>query len=160
MCPSAPRVCSEPGGQRPVLSLSLDLINENTSGSTVGACQQGHSSVLEAIIRLPVWLWQGTSNFVMAHMAKMSTNRHWSTPRRWLKSGNVRHRGNFRQTNPCQFLQNIYATQLWLNWYVAINQFIPGFTYFRYQFPMSFWTRKFWEYIGEKLYAINKFLPN
>ena len=27
MCPSAPRVCSEPGGQRPVLSLSLDLIN-------------------------------------------------------------------------------------------------------------------------------------
>ena len=27
MCPSAPRVCSEPGGQRPVLSLSLDLIS-------------------------------------------------------------------------------------------------------------------------------------
>ena len=26
MCPSAPRVCSEPGGQRPVLSLSLNLI--------------------------------------------------------------------------------------------------------------------------------------
>ena len=26
MCPSAPRVCSEPGGQMPVLSLSLDLI--------------------------------------------------------------------------------------------------------------------------------------
>ena len=26
MCPSAPRVCSKPGGQRPVLSLSLDLI--------------------------------------------------------------------------------------------------------------------------------------
>ena len=26
MCPSAPRVCSEPGGQKPVLSLSLDLI--------------------------------------------------------------------------------------------------------------------------------------
>ena len=25
MCPSAPRVCSEPGGQKPVLSLSLDL---------------------------------------------------------------------------------------------------------------------------------------
>ena len=27
MCPSAPRVCSEPGGQKPVLSLSLDLID-------------------------------------------------------------------------------------------------------------------------------------
>ena len=27
MCPSAPMVCSEPGGQKPVLSLSLDLIN-------------------------------------------------------------------------------------------------------------------------------------
>ena len=27
MCPSAPRVCSEPGGQKPVLSLSLDLIH-------------------------------------------------------------------------------------------------------------------------------------
>ena len=27
MCPSAARVCSEPGGQKPVLSLSLDLIN-------------------------------------------------------------------------------------------------------------------------------------
>ena len=26
MCPSAPRVCSEPGGQKPELSLSLDLI--------------------------------------------------------------------------------------------------------------------------------------
>ena len=26
MCPSAPRVCSEPGGQKPVLSLSLDRI--------------------------------------------------------------------------------------------------------------------------------------
>ena len=26
MCPSAPRVCSEPGAQKPVLSLSLDLI--------------------------------------------------------------------------------------------------------------------------------------
>ena len=26
MCPSAPRVWSEPGGQKPVLSLSLDLI--------------------------------------------------------------------------------------------------------------------------------------
>ena len=28
MCPSAPRVCSEPGGQRLVLSLSLDLIGK------------------------------------------------------------------------------------------------------------------------------------
>ena len=28
MCPSAPRVCSEPGGQKPVLSLSLDLIDK------------------------------------------------------------------------------------------------------------------------------------
>ena len=26
MCPSAPRVCSEPGGQKPVLSLSFDRI--------------------------------------------------------------------------------------------------------------------------------------
>ena len=31
MCPSAPRVCSEPGGQKPVLSLSLDLIEGNLS---------------------------------------------------------------------------------------------------------------------------------
>ena len=28
MCLSAPRVCSEPGGQTPVLSLSLDLIHK------------------------------------------------------------------------------------------------------------------------------------
>ena len=27
MCPSAPRICSEPGGQKPVLSLSLDRID-------------------------------------------------------------------------------------------------------------------------------------
>ena len=27
MCPSVPRVCSEPGAQKPVLSLSLDLIH-------------------------------------------------------------------------------------------------------------------------------------
>ena len=26
MCPSAPRLCSEPGGQKPILSLSLDRI--------------------------------------------------------------------------------------------------------------------------------------
>ena len=39
MCPSAPRVCSEPGGQKPVLSLSLDrignkfqwILNQNTT---------------------------------------------------------------------------------------------------------------------------------
>ena len=30
MCPSAPRVCSEPGGQKPVLSLSLDRIVEKS----------------------------------------------------------------------------------------------------------------------------------
>ena len=30
MCPSAPRVCSEPGGQKPVLSLSLDRITYMT----------------------------------------------------------------------------------------------------------------------------------
>ena len=29
MCPSAPRVCSEPGGQKPVLSLSLDRIDQS-----------------------------------------------------------------------------------------------------------------------------------
>ena len=28
MCPSAPRVCSEPGGQKPALSLPLDRINK------------------------------------------------------------------------------------------------------------------------------------
>ena len=32
MCPSAPRVCSEPGGQKPVLSLSLDLIGWSLVG--------------------------------------------------------------------------------------------------------------------------------
>ena len=31
MCPSAPRVCSEPGGQKPVLSLSLDRIDNTKS---------------------------------------------------------------------------------------------------------------------------------
>ena len=34
MCPSAPRVCSEPSGQKPVLSLSMELIPDrdlNTS---------------------------------------------------------------------------------------------------------------------------------
>ena len=35
MCPSAPRVCSEPGGQKPVLSLSLDLIQENAIENVV-----------------------------------------------------------------------------------------------------------------------------
>ena len=38
MCPSAPRVCSEPGGQRPVLSLSLDLID-----SAVSQCRRKFS---------------------------------------------------------------------------------------------------------------------
>ena len=32
MCPSAPRVCSKPGGKKPVLSLSLDLIGMMPSG--------------------------------------------------------------------------------------------------------------------------------
>ena len=35
MCPSAPRVCSEPGGQEPVLSLSLDLIRYNLLSNSV-----------------------------------------------------------------------------------------------------------------------------
>ena len=34
MCPSAPRVCSEPGGQRQVLSLSLDLIDTSYAKSS------------------------------------------------------------------------------------------------------------------------------
>ena len=33
MCPSAPRVCSEPGGQKPVLSLLLDLIGSTGSNT-------------------------------------------------------------------------------------------------------------------------------
>ena len=32
MCPFAPRVCSEPDGQKPVLSLSLDLIRRIIQG--------------------------------------------------------------------------------------------------------------------------------
>ena len=32
MCPSAPRVCSEPGDQKPVLSLSLDRIQFTEAG--------------------------------------------------------------------------------------------------------------------------------
>ena len=40
MCPSAPSVCSEPGGQRPVLSLSLDLIVVVTSESEFCCCSQ------------------------------------------------------------------------------------------------------------------------
>ena len=35
ICPSAPRVCSEPGGQKPVLSLSLDRIGARASAVTV-----------------------------------------------------------------------------------------------------------------------------
>ena len=39
MCPSAPRVCSEPGGQKPVLSLSLDYIRVIPCGCWCpGAC--------------------------------------------------------------------------------------------------------------------------
>ena len=33
MCPSAPRVCREPGGQKPVLSLSLDLTHRSPVNS-------------------------------------------------------------------------------------------------------------------------------
>ena len=37
MCPSAHKVCSEPGGQKPVLSLSLDRIRD-----CVTECAKGH----------------------------------------------------------------------------------------------------------------------
>ena len=37
MCPSAPRVFSEPGGQKPVLSLSLDLNNNSACVQTIMA---------------------------------------------------------------------------------------------------------------------------
>ena len=49
MCPSAPRVCNEPGGQKPVLSLSLDRI---VAGSFLGDINDplviGYGAILQA----------------------------------------------------------------------------------------------------------------
>ena len=56
MCPSAPRVCSEPGGQRPVLSLSLDLIGQGLKMIMVymGIYKQLYNCRL-------TWKWQATT---------------------------------------------------------------------------------------------------
>ena len=68
MCPSAPRVCSEPGGERPVLSLSLDLIAQHIDARGYG----GHLAVdfrkklcydidfTEVCSQGPNWQWVGT----------------------------------------------------------------------------------------------------
>ena len=48
MCPSAPRVCSEPGGQKPVLSLSLDLIGSD------------HAHIIDEMLNLMVRILHST----------------------------------------------------------------------------------------------------
>ena len=62
MCPSAPRVCSEPGGQKPVLSLSLDLIDAwfkgwwisvECVGHAVGGLVQDCGSSIALAVELP-----------------------------------------------------------------------------------------------------------
>ena len=41
MCPSSPRACSEPGGQKPALSLSLDRIDQSHRyGRPQAACRE------------------------------------------------------------------------------------------------------------------------
>ena len=52
MCPSAPRVCSEPGVQKPVLSLSLDLIGLDCI-CLMTTCPERHISYLIFILRRP-----------------------------------------------------------------------------------------------------------
>ena len=47
MCPSAPRVCNEPGGQKPVLSLSLDLITAS-DGADMTAQMEANSMQQQA----------------------------------------------------------------------------------------------------------------
>ena len=51
MCPSAPRVCSEPGGQKPVLSLSLDLIdNKSVLVQVMTWCRTGSKPLPEPML--------------------------------------------------------------------------------------------------------------
>ena len=62
MCPSAPRVCSEPGGQKPVLSLSLDLIRP-----CIGFCCW--SRPLTYLLRLLLWHCIAFSSVVACNVA-------------------------------------------------------------------------------------------
>ena len=73
MCPSAPRVCSEPGGQKPVLSLSLGLIDDCV--------------YIQVHMLLPITAitheWHGTSNYwqncLYNSSFELATEKHQSS---------------------------------------------------------------------------------
>ena len=57
MCPSAPRVRSEPGGQKPVLSLSLDLIQTFACGKISVPASTNRVSINHTLILLYWRFW-------------------------------------------------------------------------------------------------------
>ena len=64
MCPSAPRVCSEPGGQKPVLSLSLDLIDGwgISCEITLRWMSLDVSDEKSALVQVVAWCHEATSH--------------------------------------------------------------------------------------------------
>ena len=78
MYPSAPRLCSEPGGQRPVLSLSLDLIVK------CGMKLLIHSKTsTTALLKLE----SGISNFTSHLIGSMITYPCWDSSSTMLVKG-------------------------------------------------------------------------
>ena len=75
MCPSAPRVCNEPGGQKPVLSLSLDRIKNAASQSSQTRM---------------IWKWNIVSNVTPFRQfyftSKLQGGYHKFCQRWWSKS--------------------------------------------------------------------------
>ena len=66
MCPSAPRVCSEPGGQKPVLSLSLDRIGPLGTNFN------------EILIKIPNFSFsKNASENIICEMAAILSKRWW-----------------------------------------------------------------------------------
>ena len=112
MCPSASRVCSEPGGQKPVLSLSLDLIVINPlspKGTIIVAAFDMNSLAPE---------WCG-SNFISALSKSMLQIKFMSTAceiaLRWMPHGTLEDKSTLVQVGAGyrQATSHHYLNQCW-----------------------------------------------
>ena len=105
MCPSAPRVCSEPGGQRPVLSLSLDLINN-----------------IPSLVQIMAWRRPGDKP--LSEPMMISSLTHICVPRpQWVKVSNANSSFSKIQPIVCKTVVMVFMPQCITRHGHALNTF-------------------------------------
>ena len=126
MCPSAPRVCSEPGGQKPVLSLSLDLIQTAVTVQKCSIWVKIGDFLSCVTFKFDGWPWQtighlfyATSSFVNHFKAIGEFKLEW-------ESGNAQFRSKSAIFVPCD---------LEISWMTLKNNRAPLLCYFKIWVP-------------------------